>query len=259
LSSEAALVLRDVEQVARSSGLYLLNDDGEWTANEDYPHIATFSYQLARYEAETDLRVPVGAADGYRIAQDWTVESDLELWDEADAVDGDVVRYVEALIRELRACEHVFDMAPELTNAQRITIVRHVEPTPGVDSADLTQGAVAALAMMDAPVLMLVDPWPMASERRASAGRLRGRSHIPKLLELGFVRMVGSRFLWAWNRELSDNLMADYSYDALLEANRKGALDEILKTSLSQGIYGPLPDDVAELVDVPKPNDFTED
>jgi hypothetical protein len=106
---------------------------------------------------------------------------------------------------------------------------------------------------------MLVDPWPMAGDRRTPSGRMKGRSHIPKLLELGFVRMVGSRFLWAWNREMSDNLMADYSYDALLSAKRKGALDDILKTPLSHAVYGPLPDDVAERVDVPKPDDFTED
>jgi hypothetical protein len=252
-------MLRDVETVAQSSGLHLLNRDGEWTADEDWPHIATFGYELARCDADTESRLPVGTADGYRIAQDWTVDNELELWDEADALDGDVVRYVEALIRELGVCELVFDAAPSLTTAQRITIVRHIEAARGVDSADLIQGAVAALAMMDAPVLMLVDPWPMASDRRTSAGRLKGRSHIPKLLELGFVRMVGSRFLWAWNREMSDNLMADYSYDALISAKRKGALDALLKRPLSEAVYGTLSGDIAELADLPKPDDFTEE
>jgi hypothetical protein len=252
-------MLHDVETVAQSSGLFFLAREHEWTVDEDSAHIAQFRYELARYKPNTESGEALGTADGYRIAQDWTVESDLELWDEADALDSDVVRYVEALIRELRACEQVFDVAPSLTNAQRVTIVRHIEPADVVDSVELIQGAVACIAMMDAPVLMLVDPWPMASDRRTPKGRLKGRSHIPKLLELGFVRMVGSRFLWAWNREMSDNLMAEYSYEALLSAKRKGALDEILKTPLSHAVYGPLPDDVAERVDVPKPDDFTED
>jgi hypothetical protein len=43
-----------------------------------------------------------------------------------------------------------------------------------------------------------------------------------------------------------------HAYDALLAAKRNGALDEILKTPLSQDVYGPLPDDVAETVDVPR-------
>lgn len=252
-------MLRDVETVAESSGLILRIRDHEWTVDEDSPHIAPFRYELARYKPNTESGEAMGTADGYRIAQDWTVESDLELWDEADALDSDAVRYVEALIRELRACERVFDVAPSLTTAQRITIVRHVEPADVVDSGELIQGAVACIAMMDAPVLMLVDPWPMAADRRTPKGRLKGRGHIPKLLELGFVRMVGSRFLWAWNRELSDSLMAEYSYDALLGAQREGELDKILKTPLSQAAYGPLPDDVAKTVDVPTPDDFTED
>src|SRR5690606_31875848 len=37
-------MLRDVETVAESSGLILRIRDHEWTADEDSPHIAPFSY-----------------------------------------------------------------------------------------------------------------------------------------------------------------------------------------------------------------------
>jgi len=32
--------------------------------------------------------------------------------------------------------------------------------------------------MMDAPVSMLVDPWPMSDERRTAKGKLKGRGHV---------------------------------------------------------------------------------
>jgi hypothetical protein len=60
----------------------------------------------------------MGTADGYRIAPRLDDrQRTRKLWDEADALDSDVVRYVEAIIRELRACEQVFDVAPSLTTA----------------------------------------------------------------------------------------------------------------------------------------------
>ncbi|AUX36460.1 MULTISPECIES: hypothetical protein [Sorangium] len=249
-------MLRAAETVVLESGLQFLSQGEAWRYDEDWPHIATFHYKLATDEEDGDRLKTLGEADGYRISQDWAVESDLQIWNEADALDGDVVRYVEALIREVRSCEQVFDSAPSLTTAQRITILRHVEAVRGVESTHLMQAAAASLAMMDAPVLMLVDPWPMADERRGAKGKLSGRSHIAALLEIGFVRMVGSRFLWAWNRELSEGLMADYSYDKLLAAKRKGALDEILNSPLSEAVYGSLPKDVASRIDVPDPDDL---
>jgi hypothetical protein len=259
-------MLRDIEQVAEAAGLLLSARASTWTCAVDWPHIATFAYDLAVVddgdepdEPDEPERRAVGMVDGYRITHDWTVESALALWDEADALDGDVVHYVEALIRELRACEQVFDSAPDLADAQRITIVRHVEALAGVDSASLTQGAVASLAMMDAPVLMLVDPWPMADERRAPVGKLTGRKHAPKLLDLGFVRMVGSRFLWAWNRYLSEGLMEGYSYDGLVAAKRSGALAPLLESPLANEVYGELPRDVAKNMGVPDPDDLMDE
>lgn len=250
-------MLRNFEDVAMQAGLHFTSVDDSWTCQGDWPHIAPFAYQLTTYDGAADDFTAVGRIDGYRVTQDWTVESELQLWDEADALDGDVVGYVDALIRELRACEEVFDSAPNLTLAQRTTIVRHVEIADGLDSAALTQGAVASIAMMDAPVLMLVDPWPMAEQRRSAAGKLAGRGHIPKLLELGFVRMVGSRFLWAWNRELSELLMADYAYDELLAAKQRGTLDTILTSRLSEELHGPIPDDLADMIRFPNPEDST--
>lgn len=203
-------MLQDIEQAAMHSGLQLVGLRDPWAYHEDYPHIMNFAYELELpSDEEREEFDSVGTVDGYRISQDWTVEDDVEIWEEADALDGDVVRYVSALIRELRACEQVFEIGPELTTAQRVSIVRHVEATGVVDSASLTQAAVASIAVIDAPVLMLVDPWPMAHERQSPEGKLKGRSHVRKLLDLGFVRMVGSRFVWAWNREMADNLMTE--------------------------------------------------
>ncbi|MFZ5896864.1 MAG: hypothetical protein ACOY0T_37755 [Myxococcota bacterium] len=201
-------MLRDIEKFATDSRLQLSNHGTIWDCASDWPHIATFQYDLAVCEDDSDEFTSVGAVDGYRITQDWTVEHEVDLWDEADALDGDVVRYVEALIRELRACEAVFKHAPDLSTAQRITIVRHVEAKTKAELASLTQGAVACMAMMDAPALMLVDPWPMSAERRSPEGKLSGRQNIQKLLKLGLKRMVGSRFLWGWNAELAESLMS---------------------------------------------------
>jgi hypothetical protein len=249
-------MLEDIERVAASSGLHLVSRGGDWAYSEDSPHITRFHYDLASYGSDERL-VPRGTADGYRITHDWSIGSAPQIWDEADALDGDVVRYVEALIRETRACEVVFDFAADVTTAQRITILRHVAAAKGVDSAELTYHVAACLAMMDAPVLMLVDPWPMSDERHSAKGKLKGRGHFPKLLELGFVRMVGSRFLWAWNRELSDSLMDGYSYEKLVRARRSGKLGEVLKTPISEEIYGKLPVGVAEMIDLPEPDDLT--
>ncbi len=251
-------MFQNIEEAARESGLYLSEVSGGWTYDEENPHIARFCYELSACRADDDKEtlVRVGEVDGYRITQDWSVENELELWDEADALDSDVVNCVEALIRELRACREVFAGAPDVTMAQRITIVRHVEAVVPVQSAALTRRAVACVAMMDAPVLMLVDPWPMSQERKAPAGKLKGRSHAAKLLELGFVRMVGSRFVWAWNRQLSDSWMADYAYGKLLSAKREGRLDRVLKSPIAEEVFGPLPTDLAESLGVPDPDDL---
>jgi len=246
--------LRTIEEVASESDLLLRSKPGVWRYNEESPHIEAFVYDLA-----TDSDDGVGTVDGYRIAQDWTVSSDLHLWNEADAMDGDVVRYVEALIRELRACEVVFDFAPSLASIQRTTLVRHVEVTGKIPTAELMRSAVACVAMIDAPTIMLVDPWPMAEERRSPQGKLHGRTNIPRLLELGFTRMVGSRFLWAWNSELDESLMEGYAYEKLVAAKRNGSLDGILNAPIADEIYGILPAGVAQIVDVPEPDDLTDE
>lgn len=71
------------------------------------------------------------------------------------------------------------------------------------------------------------------------------------------MRMVGSRFVWAWNRNLQESLMADYSYEKLLQAKRKGTLNKILKTPVSEAVYGKLPSGLAKMVDLPEPDDLT--
>lgn len=260
-------MLHGYEEIARDSGVHLLGKATEWVYDEDSPHITPFEYEVRMdlgetVELETDeVRDPiaVGSVDGYTIAQDSCIESDLALWEEADAMDGDVVSYVEALIREMRACELVFEYSPDILMVQRITMVRHVEVKEGISSAMLMQQVVSALATMHAPVLMLVDPWPLSEERRLAKGKLEGRGHVPRLLEIGFVRMVGSRFLWAWNRQLSAVAMADYSYERLLSAKRQGALDEVLKTSLFESVYGDLSDELARRMGIPSWNDLLDE
>lgn len=254
-------MLSNIEPVAVAAGLHLANVSDPWTAGGDSPHIAAFRYELRQYDDENDsdeLR-KVGMVDGYRITQDWTVKDELQIWDEADALAGDAVRYVEALIREVRVCEECFPASAYLSGAQRVTIVRHVEAVRGVDLATLTRDAVASIAMMDAPVIMLVDPWPMSTERQTATGKLRGRSHSALLLELGFLRMVASRFLWAWNRELADALMADYSYDTLIAAKRSGKIGEILRTALCDSVYGKMPKEIWHAADLPEPDELMDE
>lgn len=182
----------DIDRVAQESLLELHSERGYWAYNEEHPHITSFAYTLRRYDEKP--RRSVGNVDGYRIRHDWVVESDTAIWDEADALDADVVTYVEALIREFRVCDHVFGVAPTLASFQSVTILRHVEAKPGADSGELLRDTTACLAVMDAPSLMLVDPWPMPTERRAARGKVKGRSHVAQLLKLGFSRMLGSRF-----------------------------------------------------------------
>lgn len=252
-------MLRNIEETAQASRLRFSTTGEVWAADEEWPHIAQFRYEVATFDDDLEDLMVVGAADGYRIAQDWTVTDDQQLWDEADALDSDVVRYVEALIRELRACDVVFESAPTLTTAQRVTIVRHIEATDAMALPEFPKAVAASLALMDAPVLMLIDPWPASDERATAKGKLEGRGNASGLLDLGFKRMVGSRFLWAWNAELGDTLMAPYFYEQLLAAKQSGALDPILKARLSDASYGELPEDVARAVDVPDPDELMEE
>src|SRR5512142_383816 len=135
-------MLRDIQKAASVCGLTLSRNDA-WRYDDDYPHISKFSYAIGENDEESEDLRTMGSINGYRIVQDWTVEADAQLWDEADALARDAVCYVEALIREVRACNLAFDGSWDLTMAQRITIVRHVEAQEGIDLATLTRSAVA--------------------------------------------------------------------------------------------------------------------
>jgi hypothetical protein len=248
-----------LEEIAELADLHFSSDGTQWAYNHYHPHITTFAYRIQAFDKNTDEPKCLGTVNGYRITQDWTVEDDLELWNEADALDGDVVRYVDALIRELRACQQLCAVSSSLTMAQRVTILRHVEALESVDSSWLVQSAAASLAMMDAPAFMLVDPRKMPSERGTPSGRLQGRSHTAKLLDIGFVRMVSARFVWGWNRELSETLMDEYSYEKLLEAREQGILDAQLNCRLMEEVYGDMPEDIARIVDLPEPSDMNDE
>src|SRR5436190_18381364 len=112
----------DAERAARNAELHLTATDPQWSVSEESPHIWTFSYESAARRDSGETLHTLGAVDGYRIVHDWTVENDLELWEEADALHADSVQYVDSLIRELRACEAAFDVGPSLTNVQRVLI-----------------------------------------------------------------------------------------------------------------------------------------
>lgn len=253
-------MLRDIEQIVLEAGLEFTGKVS-WSAVEGYPHIDSFSYKVERPVAEDEdgeyeLKT-MGTVDGYRITQDWTVQHDLTIWEEADALDGDVVSYVEGLIREVRVCEKVFEIAIDITSAQHILIVRHFEFESGEESSNAVRDIVASLIMMNAPVLVLVDPWPIYEERVAPKGKLHGRGRVRELLKLGLKRMVGSRFLWGWNREQSEGSMSEYSYEQLLKAKECGDLDGVLKSPIHQEVYGPgMTKELAEQMGLPDGDDL---
>jgi hypothetical protein len=59
-----------------------VSSPSEWSFDSDSPHIAAFQYELATLD-DSEQHEKLGSVDGYRIAQDWTIESDLQLWDES--------------------------------------------------------------------------------------------------------------------------------------------------------------------------------
>jgi hypothetical protein len=250
----------DVEEFAINSGLMLVGEE-EWFSWSEWPHVNSFKYDVMGHGEGDDEYVKLGSVQGYRVRQDWTVDSSHKLWDEADALDADVVAYVDALIRELRACAQVFICSPSSpTMAQHITILGHLALDAQVeDSVRLWRDVSACVAMMDVPTIMLVDPHAMPQERKKSVNKLKTRNQIVGLKELGFVRMVGSRFLWGWNREMSDSAMSDYSYAQLLAAKQTGALDAVLKAHISEEVYGEVPDHVKKMMGLPDPDDSMED
>ncbi|MET0391457.1 MAG: hypothetical protein ABW321_36115 [Polyangiales bacterium] len=250
-------MLHDIEKFASPTSLYLRGEE-RFTYAPEHPHISQFRYDLFSIDREGQ-EAHAGVIDGYRIAQDWSVGHELALWDEADAFDADVVTYVDALIRELRACAEVFDYTPDLTFPQRVTIVRHFESLDGSDAADLMRDASALLVLKDAPALMLIDPHLLPNERRSAEGKLKARSRITKLLELGFVRMVGSRFLWGWNRELAQASMEHYSYRVLFEAKRRGRLRDIFGEDTGSGLLPSPTETGTKVLGFPDPEETLQD
>jgi hypothetical protein len=248
-----------------------LADEGayEWFYNEEHPHIEDFQYDIrARnprggYINDLDVdAVSIGKVDGYRISQDWTNQSDLYIWDEADALSQDAVTYVEAMIRELRAYEKFCGLGPDLTHGQHITIVRDISVKDPKQTARVVRETVAALVVKDTPAFILVDPWPSWETRKTEAGAASGASNIRALLKLGFSKMVGSRYLWGWDVHLAESLMADYSYTKMLRAKRSGKLKEVLDSSLADEVYGrgqTIPDNIKKQMGLPLPEDFCEE
>lgn len=248
------VTLRDAEAT-----IELVVDPPEvWTYVEDHPHIARFAYQVRAWYGDSGEAKVVGTVDGYRITHDCSDVSDLALWQEADAIDGDVVSYVESLIRECRAYEAVNGLAPDLSCAQRITLVRHFEPRSDDSAGDLFKLVVAALAMMDAPVFMLVDPRMLPEQRQHAQGKMRGRGHFARLMELGFTRMIASRYAWAWDRAMAEGMLEEYDYERLLLAKQRGTLDAILESRIAQEIHPGLSDELADSIGMPDERD-TED
>jgi len=226
------------EAVAKEAELVLRAEEYEWTIVEEHPHVTPFEYgvHMRVPDDEAFATFEAGTVQGYILAQDWTT-SDVGLWHEADALDGDVVAYADSLIRELRACKATLESYATLSSMQRVLIIKHIESKGDVDAPKFVRDVVATLIMKETPKMTLVDPWPYSREDGA-AGKLEGRNRIAMLLPLGFHRMVGSRFVWCWDCENTDNLLYGYSYNKLLAAKRAGKLDAILKKSVAEDVYG---------------------
>jgi hypothetical protein len=232
------------EEVARKASLLFKARTSEWFVDEESLHTTSFVYDIfARDEGddleEADNEAPskcIGSVTGYVIGHDWTA-GPLELWDEADAIDGDACRYVESLIHETRACAAVFGTGVDLSMSQRILIIRHVDAAAGVDSVDLLVKVVACIALKETPMLLLVDPREMPDQREHASGQLQGRTHTKALMSLGLVRMVSSDFVWGWSVSLAEVTMDGYCYTDLLAAMRAGELEAILKRPVDHEFY----------------------
>ena len=176
-----------VEEVAAGANLRL-SGSASWSYCEDWPHISTFRYELSRFDMDSSVErwLPVGVADGYRIAHDWTVESSLALLDEADALDEDITTYIQSLMNELSAYDRTYGNVAGVTAGQRVILLRHVEPAAGEDVTRLWSQVTASLAMMDAPVFMLVDPQEMPVERETAAAKLTGAAALRRCSNSAF-------------------------------------------------------------------------
>lgn len=202
-------------------------DGFDWTVDTESPHVSRFVYDVLIDGDDDGVRRNVGKVDGYIISNDGRDES-IDLWDEADALDSDIEAYVTCLKLDLRAVDKVCGFGPQLEWFTRIVIVRHFQAAPEVDSIDMIVKAVATIAMKEGPMLLMVDPREMPEFRKASSGKLKGRSHTAALMQqLGMVRMVSCRSVWGWHVH-HDTMSMEYSYPALVAAKAEGELDEIL-------------------------------
>lgn len=211
-----------------------------WTALHA-PHITSFKYDVCCEDPEDDdgeRRIRIGSIDGYRVAQDWTLD-EADVWDEADSYDGDIESYCGALIRELRCVDRVFGVGPSLSHAQRVTIVRHVTVDDEWVEHSVWSMAVAAVLMLDAPTMCIVDPQAFHRTGQPEE-RLETRGRISSLLPLGFQRMVSAEHLWGWNTEMQECLLEGYDYLELVKAKQDGRLAEELRHSTFEEFYNDL-------------------
>ena len=210
-----------------------------WQPLEDSPFVSEFVYELLRYDPDGDEYSPAGRVDGLRVRHNWDAGSDHEIWDQADSISADAAAYVDALIREHRALGILDDLGLPFSCAKHTTIIRHVE---GVEhsqgTAELWTDVAACLLLQDVPTYMLIDPGVMsgeASPQEALDARVRAGALVKAL---GFTRMVGANYVWGWDRESGEGALARYDHGSLIEAARRGDLNEAIDASLFSEIYG---------------------
>jgi hypothetical protein len=238
-------------EVARDADLAFKSVDFLWRVDWDSPHITEFSYDVyvsvdPEEEGEEedvvaddhavldDEGVPmrrIGAVRGYLISHDGT-DRRLNIWDEADALDGELEAYVSQIRTELKACRKVF-AAPQIEDFLKIVVVQDFESADGIDSVAWIAKVVATLAQKEMPNLMLVDPRVMPDQPGemsatrvvqaswSDAAKLKGHAHAEALAELGLTQMVCAGHMWGWSK---GELMKKYSREALLGLKSAGAL-----------------------------------
>src|SRR5688572_26618673 len=195
-----------------------------WRTGSDWPHIRQFDYEVYVKVDDDDIEdedgmvfpedsdIPVrkiGTLSGYVISHDGSLRN-LNIWDEADALDGEVESYVAQIKEELKACNEVFD-APEIEDFRCVVIVRDFSVVDGIDSVSWIAKAVATLASKEKPNLLLVDPRVMpdipgsASATEiiqaswSAAANLKATAHAHALAALGLTQMVTSGHMWGWS------------------------------------------------------------
>lgn len=230
----------DLQRIADADLSLRSNASTWWRPDVDSPHITAFSYDVfvdvdedevededdPAFEFLEESEVPVrkvGTLRGYTIAHDGA-NPRLDVWDEADALDGEIESYVSEIKEELRACGDLFD-APSIEDFRCIVVVGDFSTVAGVDSVAWIEKAVATLARKEMPNLLLVDPrvvpdipgrstpTELVQASWSDAAKLKARAHADALASLGLTQMVLSDHLWGWTK---GKLMKKYSRQALL-------------------------------------------